>query len=84
MQDLVLNYKCGLCMHGKNIDVVATELDEAINDIKWLEKNSNSAKNLAIKYFDRDSLAKQLEEVLINTKNGKPETVEKIASGIYT
>ena len=84
MQELIINYQCGLCMHDKNIDVVAHELEEAINDLKWLETAGNSAKNLAIKYFDRDVLAKQLEDVLITTKNGNPEIVEKIATGIYT
>jgi glycosyltransferase involved in cell wall biosynthesis len=84
MQDLIFNYQCGLCMHGKNIDLVANELDIAMNDLRWLETAGNSAKNLAIKYFDRNILAKQLEDVLITTKNGKSENVEKIATGIYT
>ena len=84
MQELVLNYQCGLCMHGKNIDIVASELEDAINDFKWLKTAGNSAKNLAVKYFNRDVLAKQLEDVLITTKEGKADIVEKIADGIYT
>ncbi len=83
MQDLVSNYNCGLCMSGKDINIVAKELDIAMNDTEWLRSAGNSAKKLAIKFFDRNVLARQLEEVLVTTQKGKPELVEKIAKGIY-
>lgn len=84
MQDLVSYYNCGLCMHGKTIDEVANELDLVLSNKVWLKNSGEAAKELAKKFFDRDILAQQLEKVLVLTKKGKTEQLEKIAKGIYT
>ena len=82
-QDLINSYNCGLCMHGKSIDLVANELDLAMKNHKWLQLAGDTAKKLALKFFDREELSKQLEKILITTKNDKPELAENIARGIY-
>ena len=83
MQDIIVSYKSGLCMHGKPIHEVASELDIVMSDKKWLQESGENALKLAKKFFDRDIHVKQLEKILINAKEGKPEFTEKIASGIY-
>jgi glycosyltransferase involved in cell wall biosynthesis len=81
LKDLVLNYGCGLSMHGKKIKVVAKELDIAISNDNWLKFSGDNAKNLAIKFFNRDEHIKQLEKILTFTKNNK--SICDIAKGIY-
>ena len=83
MQDLVSNYQCGLCMYEKEMDVVAKELDIAISNDTWLRSSGYNAKKLAIKFFDRDIHIKQLEKILILTKENKSESICDIAKGIY-
>ena len=83
MQDLVSHYQCGLCMYGKKIEVVAKELDIAISNDAWLRSSGYNAKKLAIKFFDRDIHIKQLEKILILTKENKSESIYNIANGIY-
>ena len=83
MQDLVLRNKCGLCMYGKKMEIVAKELDIALSNNKWLKSSGNSSKNLAKIFFDRNIHAKQLEEVLLLTKNDKSRLVSKVTSNFY-
>jgi glycosyltransferase involved in cell wall biosynthesis len=83
MQDLISFNNCGLCMHGKPMNLVAEELENAMNNNDWLKAAGKTSRILAKKYFDRDLLAKQLEEVLIATKDGNLQLIEKIAPGIY-
>ena len=83
MHDLIFTYKCGLSMYGKPIEQVADCLDKAALDVDWLRKAGQNAHKLAQTFFDRDIHAKQLEKVLIATKEGNPKLVEKIAPGEY-
>ncbi len=83
MQDLVSDNKCGLCMYGKKIELVAKELDLAITNEAWLKSSGVASKKLARKFFDRDIHAKQLEEILILTKNNKPELIHKVTNDSY-
>jgi glycosyltransferase involved in cell wall biosynthesis len=83
MHDLIFTYKCGLSMYGKPIEQVADCLDKAVLDVDWLRKAGQNAHKLAQTFFDRDIHAKQLEKVLIATKEGNPKLVEKIAPGEY-
>tara|TARA_Y200000002_G_scaffold381355_1_gene395198 strand:- start:452 stop:1708 length:1257 start_codon:yes stop_codon:yes gene_type:complete len=83
MQDLVSNYDCGLCVHGKSMNNAALELHELMNDPSKLKKSGNNSLKLAKKFFNRDKLAEQLEKVLINTKEGNFDKIEKIAPGVY-
>jgi glycosyltransferase involved in cell wall biosynthesis len=83
MQDLVLKYECGLCMHGKKIESVAKELDRAISDDIWLKSRGNSAKNLAKKFFDRNIHIDQLEKIFTLTINNKLNLVNDVTKDFY-
>ena len=83
LQDLVSKYECGLCMHGKKIEIVAKELDSVISNENWLKSSGYRAKNLAIKFFAREIHIKQLEKILILTKEKKFNFISDIAKGIY-
>lgn len=83
MQDLLTFYDCGLCVYGKSIKNVALEVNSSMNDLEWLKKTGNNSTKLAQNFFDRDLLAKKLESVLVTTKAGNNDKIEKIASGIY-
>lgn len=83
MHDLVNQHDCGINAWGRSTIDVAVELNQKLNDPVWLAKSGESAKRLATNYFDRDVLAKQLEQVLIAAQDGKPELASSIAPGIY-
>jgi glycosyltransferase involved in cell wall biosynthesis len=83
MQDLILKYKCGLCMHGKNMEMVAKELDLSITNNSWLKSRGRASKNLAIKYFNRDMHVDQLETVLTLTINNKLHLVSEVTRKFY-
>jgi len=83
MEDMVLINKCGLCMHGKKMEIVAKELNIALSNKNWLQSSGNASKNLAKKFFDRNIHAKQIEEVLSLTQNDKSKLVSKVTSNFY-
>lgn len=83
MYDLVNQHQCGINAWGRPINDVAMEINQKMNDPVWLCKAGESAKRLAINYFDRDLLASKLEQVLVAAQAGKPELASKIAPGIY-
>jgi glycosyltransferase involved in cell wall biosynthesis len=83
MHDLVSSNNCGLAMWRKPMEAVAAELDRVLHDPAWLCKAGQASRQLAEKYFDRDTLAAQLEQVLMAVIDGNPDYSEKIALGIY-
>jgi glycosyltransferase involved in cell wall biosynthesis len=83
MHELVIQHDCGIAAWSRPINEVARELDERLHDLAWLEKAGAAAKRLAERFFDRNLLAQQLEQVLVAAVDRKPETVEKIAPGVY-
>ena len=83
MHDLVVKYECGIAAWGMPIDRVAQLLDEKLNDCDWLDNAGSSAMTLALKYFDRDALASQLDRVLHASTHNCPESAESIAPGIF-
>lgn len=83
MHDLVNRYECGVNAWGRPMKDLAVELNQKLNDPVWLAKANESAKRLATNYFDRDVLAKQLEQVLLAAQGGKPALVSSIAPGSY-
>ena len=83
MEDLIIKNNCGLCMHGKKIELVAKELDSAISDKTWLKLTGLASKKLARNFFDCDVHAQQLEEVLKLTKINKTESVHKVTMDLY-
>lgn len=83
MQDLVLNNKCGLCMYGKKMELIAKELDLAISDEAWLKSSGRASENLARKFFDRNIHVQQLEKVLILTKKNKSKLSYKVTNNFF-
>ena len=83
MHDIISKYNCGLCMHGKKIEVVAKELCQAITNKRWLKSSSSRAKKLAKKYFDFNIHAQQFEQVLFLTKERNSNLVATVSKEFY-
>ena len=83
MHDLVLLHKCGFCMWRKPMSEVAAELHSALHDSAWLAQAGAAARKLAEKYFDRDILACQFEQLLVAATRNKAHTASKIAPGHF-
>src|SRR5690606_18132589 len=56
---------CGLAMWRKPVREVAEIVSERITDPAWLDSASRAARRLAENAFDRDSLASQVEKVIV-------------------
>lgn len=83
MQDFVTKYKCGLCMHGKNLNEVAKELDLILSDKKMLKSMSQASKKLAKLYFDKKIHVDQLETIFTLTLNNKLESTSKVTKKYF-
>ena len=83
MENLVLINKCGLCMHGKRMEIVAKELNKALHNKNWLKSAGNASRKLAKNFFDRSIHARQIEEVLFLTQNNKSKLVSNVSSKFY-
>lgn len=83
MQDLVSKNGCGLCMHGKDMEEVAKELDLAITNNTWLKSAGKVSKSLAEKFFDRNIHSDQLETVLTLAINNKLDLVNEVTRNFY-
>ena len=83
MKDLVTSNKCGVCMYGKSLELVARELEKFLNDKKWIKENGKNAKLLANRFFSHNLLLNQFEQVLVSAKKNKPNKSEKISPGYY-
>jgi glycosyltransferase involved in cell wall biosynthesis len=83
MHDLVLLHRCGFPMWRKPMSEVAAELHFALHDLAWLAQAGSEARQLAEKYFDRDILANQFEQLLVAATRNKADTASKIAPGYY-
>ncbi len=83
MQDLISKYKCGLCMHGKKMELVAEELDLSITNRNWLKSRGEASKRLAKKYFDRNIHVDQLETVLTLAINNKFYLANEVTNKFY-
>ena len=59
----------GLVLDPNDVESSAKILVEKIRDKEWLENAGSAAKSLAKERFDRDKLAKELEETLIAALN---------------
>lgn len=69
---LALKNDCGILL-SRNITEAAKQLCDSLGDTKWLENASQAAKGLA-KEFDREKLAKNLEEILLEASTQKSTT----------
>jgi len=83
MHDLITSRGCGLAMWKMPLNTAAIKLDEVMHNQEWLSKASLASAELASKNFDRDVLARELENVLIKTLTGQEEQVSEIAPGHY-
>jgi glycosyltransferase involved in cell wall biosynthesis len=68
--DLVTRHRCGLSLHQKDIHEAAREVHEALTDESWIDQAGQSAKRVAIEFFDRDLLGKQFIDVLEGAVEG--------------
>lgn len=69
--DIIRETGAGLLLDAKNIENAATELVRFIRDKERLHQAGVAAKALARERFDRDKLAAQLEQVLIEAVHGE-------------
>jgi len=68
---LIKKTGAGLVLPPKDIPQAAQVLISALKDKKWLDEASAAASELAYTRFDRNKLAKQLENVLLSVINHK-------------
>lgn len=81
--ELIKKHGCGVALWQKPIDEAAEILAAKITDDAWLKKAGKSSRQLAEEYFARDTLAMQLEQVLIAAVAGNSAKAETIAPGEY-
>jgi len=81
--ELIKNNNCGIVACNKSLPEVAEIVAEKIQDTQWLKTAGNRARKLAVKHFDRDKLAAQLEQVLSSAFHKKGYKAKSIAPGIY-
>lgn len=81
--ELINKHGCGVALWQKPIDEAAKILAAKITDDAWLKKAGKSSRQLAEEYFARDTLAMQLEQVLIAAVEGDNAKAETIAPGEY-
>lgn len=63
--DLINEFGAGLVLDPKDVDASARLLAERIRNKEWLSKAASAARTLAEEHFNRDSLTKKLESVLV-------------------
>lgn len=81
--ELVEASGCGLVAWNRPLDEVARQVAGHITDRAWLELAGQAAQVLARKLFDRDVLALQLEQTLIQASKYKGDGAGAIAAGEY-
>lgn len=81
--DLVEATGIGLVTWQLSFEEAAREIASAIQDKDWLKKASKASKNLGQKLFDRDTLACQLEEVLLSAQKRNGGKAQEISSGDF-
>ena len=83
LHDLILKHQCGLSVWGMSLEAAAIEFAEKIQDKHWSECAGNLARELAEKYFDRDTLAIQLANVLEAVAIRSATKIDQISPGDY-
>jgi len=64
--ELAVQHDIGLIIASDNPKLAATQLHDKLNDYSWLSSVKPKAKQLAVGDFNRDLLAKKLEQVLLS------------------
>jgi len=64
MADFLLENDIGLVLSNYDLETSANQIVEKLNDKAWLERATRDAQELARQHFDRNDLARQLEQTL--------------------
>jgi len=64
--ELAVGAGAGLIVSASDVDAAARDLVRALRDRDWLDKAGRAAHDLGRRQFDRDSLAVELERVLLD------------------
>lgn len=83
MHDLVVTHQCGFSAWEMSVETAASALDRLASDPMWLQDAGRASRLLAERYFDRDLLARQFEQVLMAAVEGRWTTAESIAPGNF-
>lgn len=67
-RDIIVNNNCGIIAWKKTDKEIVDELEAFLSDKRRYQQACSNAKNLALNEFSRDSLAKTLENVLIQAQ----------------
>lgn len=67
--DIIREKGIGIVLDVENVEESGQHILKVIYDKKWLKNASDSAKKLAVERFNRDEMARKLENVLIKTTN---------------
>lgn len=62
--EILHKYKAGVVLNSKDINLAKDSLIKAIHDDEWLKNAGRNARIVAEEIFDRDKLARKLENVL--------------------
>jgi len=77
--DLIEQSNAGLVIWEMQYDIAAQQIATALQDIDWQKRAGVAARDLAKRLFDRDVLAKQLEQVLISAIEQNTNEIYKIS-----
>ena len=83
MYDIVNRNNLGIATHSTSIVEVAKKLDSFIKNKTLVKKSSKNSLIVAKRFFNRDILAKNLEEVLVYVKNNKLENLDNFQPNNY-
>lgn len=81
--DLLLQHNFGISAWQKDIVSVAKEVEQKIQDSDWVIEAGKNARLLAENVFDRDVLAKQLQDVLVLAAKSQGDKTATVAPGTY-
>jgi glycosyltransferase involved in cell wall biosynthesis len=81
--ELIRDFHCGVNLWGMSASSAAEVVAEHIQDKRWVQSAGIASRELAIKYFDREVLAKQLEQVFISVVEQGDTDIREYGSGIY-
>jgi len=81
--ELVEAAGCGIVTWNLPINDAANRIAACITDRTWLDKAGEAAHILACELFDRDMLAKRLEQVLLGAAQRNGRQASSVADGNY-
>lgn len=82
--DIIERAGCGVVTWRRSMGDAATLIADRLSDNAWLCAASQASRRIGVEYFDRDTLARQLEEVLVASANREGFRASAIAHGNYS